>query len=286
VPLVVAALAIGWWAIPRIAPRRATTRFDLGGALLLSALLLGLAGLLTIGTRRVPPAGVLAGAVVLLVVGALFVGRELRHPDPLLRPGLFVHRGFGSASVAVATSNLAMYSILLTLPILLSRHNGWSSAEIGLSLAALSAGTALCAPLGGRLADRIGRRWTTVGGLSLLTVGVLPLALLGAALPAAAMLGALGLAGVGLGISSAPMQTAAVESVGAAEAGAASGLFSTSRYLGSIVGSILLAALLGGTGDPAGYAAVFALVFGAALASALVSLGLPDWPDAGVATPA
>jgi DHA2 family methylenomycin A resistance protein-like MFS transporter len=103
-------------------------------------------------------------------------------------------------------------------------------------------------------------------------------------MPAAAMLTALGLSGVGLGVSSAPMQTAAIESVGPGEAGAASGLFSTSRYLGSIVGSILLAALLGGADDPAGYAAVFALVFAAALVSALVSLGLPDRPEAGVAT--
>jgi DHA2 family methylenomycin A resistance protein-like MFS transporter len=99
------------------------------------------------------------------------------------------------------------------------------------------------------------------------------------------MLASLSLSGVGLGLSSAPMQTSAVESVGPDEAGAASGLFSTSRYLGSIVGSILLAVLLGGADDPAGYAAVFALVFFAALASALVSLGLRDWPEPVAATP-
>jgi DHA2 family methylenomycin A resistance protein-like MFS transporter len=277
--MIAAALAIGWWAIPRIPPRPARARFDLLGALLLSALLLGLAGLLAVGMRSMPLTAVLAGAVVLALLAVAFARWEMVHPDPLLRPALLVHRGFGSASAAVATSNLAMYSTLLTLPILLSRHDGWSSAQIGLTLTALSAGTALFAPVGGRLADRIGRRWTTAGGLALLTLGVLPLALAGAALPATSLLAGLGLAGVGLGISSAPMQTSAVESVGPEEAGAASGLFSTSRYLGSIVGSILLAALLGPADDPSGYAAVFALVFAAALISALVSLGLHDWPE-------
>jgi len=55
----------------------------------------------------------------------------------------------------------------------------------------------------------------------------------------------------------------------------ASGVFSTSRYLGSIVGSSMLAGLLGPASDGvAGFGAVFLMAVAAALLSVLVSVGL------------
>jgi MFS family permease len=54
---------------------------------------------------------------------------------------------------------------------------------------------------------------------------------------------ALATMGLGIGIAGAPVQTAAVESVPMGSTGAASGIFSTSRYIGSVVGSSILAGL-------------------------------------------
>ena len=57
--------------------------------------------------------------------------------------------------------------------------------------------------------------------------------------------------------------------------GVASGVFSTSRYLGSIVGSSVLAGMLGQTRDGvAGFGAVFLLALIAAFLSAVASFGL------------
>jgi len=57
----------------------------------------------------------------------------------------------------------------------------------------------------------------------------------------------------------------------------ASGVFSTSRYLGSIVGSSVLAGLLGPAGDGlTGFGVIFLMAVSAALLSALVSVGLQD----------
>jgi len=87
------------------------------------------------------------------------------------------------------------------------------------------------------------------------------------------LLVALAVAGVGLGISSAGMQAAAVESVEARHAGAASGIFSTSRYIGSIAGTSVLPVLLGaGTSGSGG---VFIMTMIAALLSIVAALGLP-----------
>jgi MFS family permease len=136
-------------------------------------------------------------------------------------------------------------------------------------------------PMGGRLADRLGRRWPTVVGLSFLGLGLLPLAWSGGAVGTYPLLAGLALAGAGLGFSSAGLQTAAVESVPVNESGVASGVFSTSRYLGSIVGSSLLAGMLGTSEDGvAGFGLVFGMAVVTALLSSVVALGLHDRPPA------
>ena len=58
-------------------------------------------------------------------------------------------------------------------------------------LAAMSIGMVVCSPLGGRLADRLGRRTPTVAGLSLLTLGLAPLALRGGGITTPALLAGL-----------------------------------------------------------------------------------------------
>jgi EmrB/QacA subfamily drug resistance transporter len=272
--LVLPALVIGWGAIPAGAGRGARHPFDLAGGILLSVVLVGSAGLLTHGPRSHP---VLAPAlgVGLVVLATIFLGREVRHPDPVLQPRFFLRRAFTAATAAIAFSNLAMYTTLLAIPILLFRSAGWGSEEVGLVLAAMSGGMVVFSPIGGRLADRLGRRWPTVVGLSLLTLGLLPLALTGGGITTLALLGGLGLAGVGLGLSAPALQTAAIEAVDPQESGVASGVFSTSRYLGSIVGSSVLAGMLGPARDGlGGFVAVFAMAVVAALLSTLASFGL------------
>jgi EmrB/QacA subfamily drug resistance transporter len=271
--LVVPALLIGWRAIPRSTRRSGAQPFDLAGAAMLSALLVALAGLLTVG--RHAPHLAWAGGGALALATVLFVRFEVRQPDPALQPRLFRRPVFAAANASVALSNLAMYITLLVLPLALGREAGWSSAHVGLALALMSAGSVVLAPVGGRLADRRGRRLPTVAGMALLALGLLPLAL-GGTDAAPPLLVGLALAGAGLGLGSAGLQTSAVESVGAEEAGVAAGVFSTSRYLGSIVASSLLAGMMAPAGP--GVLAVFALALAAAVGAALAALALPARP--------
>jgi DHA2 family methylenomycin A resistance protein-like MFS transporter len=111
-----------------------------------------------------------------------------------------------------------------------------------------------------------------VAGLALFTGSLAPLVLAGGALDLPPLVASLGLAGAGLGLSSAGLQTAALEAVGPDEAGMASGLFSTGRYLGSIVGSAAMAGLLAAG---AGFAATFLMVVAAALLSTVAGALLP-----------
>jgi DHA2 family methylenomycin A resistance protein-like MFS transporter len=191
---------------------------------------------------------------------------ERRHPAPVLDMSVLRVRAVAAAGVAIGASNLAMYLVLLAVPLLVS--GGPSRA--GVILAPMLFGAALCAPFGGRLADRFGRRAPAVLGNALLAVAMLGLTgvdLAAQPLPTALLLG---LAGIGLGLSTAAMQTAGAEALPAAQAGVAAGLSSSARYLGSILGTSLLALLVrGGTGH-----AVFAVAAAAATVSLVAALGM------------
>lgn len=187
--------------------------------------------------------------------------------------GLLRNRGFSAATAGIALSNLAMYTTLLAVPIVLIDDRAWSVAAAGLGLTVLSAPSAVLSPVGGRLADRYGRRHPAVLGLSISTVALLPLAL-GVESPAS-LLACLGFAGVGFGLAFVALQTAAIESAPVQSAGAAAGLFSTSRYVGGIVGSLVLGlALESAPGEVTGFQVVAAVIVVSSLLSVVAALGL------------
>lgn len=210
------------------------------------------------------------------IASALVLGFFAIPPTPHAKPseqakgsGLRGHvldlRTFVAANAAVALSNLAMYVTLLAVPILLTRKLHWSPSQVGFTLAALSVMSLVGAPVGGRWADTMGRRMPIILGLSALTIGCILVGIAQARLLLVLIAGLM-LMGAGLGIAGAGMQTAAVEAVAKGMAGTAAGLFSTSRYGGSILGSSVWAILIGVQSDQ------FHVVFGMVLVAALLSL--------------
>lgn len=222
-----------------------------------------------------------------IVIAALLLGwaaipdvksQQSKSPfDWLEIPSLFRNRTFASANGAIMFSNLAMYVMLLAIPILMSTQSSSSIVQTGLLLAAMSVTIAVFSPVGGRLSDRMGRRIPSVTGIALLTLGVLPLALLSDVIKLPVLLVSLGLTGIGLGLSAASLQTSALESVELQQAGLATGIFITSRYLGNIVGSNILAQILGSAPiEMASFRILFMVVTVAACIALLMSWGIRD----------
>ncbi|HEX2103719.1 MAG TPA: MFS transporter [Solirubrobacteraceae bacterium] len=276
-PIVAVAFAMGLRSLPAAAraDHAAGPRFDRAGAVLLCATLGAGAWALNGAGLSGGAAGALAAAAAVLLV--VLVRVELRRDDPVLQPRLFVRGAFGPAAAGVALSNLAMYVTLLALPVLLARRAGFDDgAGAGLALAAMSLASLVVTPLGGRLADRTGPRLPAVAGLGTQAVALVPLALWPATLGGGAIAACLALAGAGLGLASSSLQVAAMAAVEEASAGVAAGVYSTSRYAGSIAGTALLAGPLApaahGTG---GFAALFAVLVAAAGASAAAAALLP-----------
>ncbi len=279
--LVVPALVLAL-RLPRDRPAPAGGSFDLQGAILLATTLVPLALALTVW--RLPSVPIaLAPALGLLTVlaGLLLLRHVRRFPRPVLNLSLFRERGFTPATATVLLSNLTMYTVLLSLPLFLNERGHWSSSEVGLLLAGLSIQTIIFSPLGGWLSDRSGRRVPAVAGTAVLAIGVLPFLAIGDSWTWMLYLAPLVLIGIGLGLSSASVQTTAVEVVPSNAVGQAAGLFSTMRYLGSIIGSSGMAAVLAGPNPPVGsFRLLYAALFLSACAAIIAASRLPRWSSA------
>jgi MFS family permease len=274
--LVVPALVIGRRCLPAVpaaaGPGPARPPFDVAGTCAWLVLLLGTAGALNVSVRSGRPALLLVVTPLIGAFGVWFVRRELAHPDPVLQPRFFAHRAFTAVNVGIGCQNLAMYVTLLAVPIILEHQPGGPGP--GLVLGSLTLVSVVVSPMGGRLADRLGRRTPAVIGLSLSSLTSIPLVVATDGIPVGLLVLCLGVSGVGLGLSSAAMQTTSLESVPPEDAGVASGVYSTSRYLGSILGSSILAA----TADPVGRP-IFVMVLVAAVAAAVSVTRIPGSAD-------
>ena len=271
VPIIGLALPLGLKYLPRTRSRSAESKgFDVAGALLLT---ISLAAIVTVPTLVRTDNEFLAAIAIgfAFVSGIAFVGWELRVPVPVVDLRLFGERAFAAACSSIFLSNLVMYTTLLAIPVLLVRVRGYDDRAAGLTLAALSIFAGLWGPVGGRVTDRHGRWLPAVAGAILLFIGALCLAAVAGGEQLWTLALALGFMGLGLGISGAPVQTAAIEAAPLSRVGSAAGVFSTSRYMGSVVGSTLLALLF--LQEPGrGETAPFTMLFGALSVVALVCI--------------
>jgi EmrB/QacA subfamily drug resistance transporter len=258
--LLAPALILGW-RLPKDASASQPRRFDLLGAALLT---LGLVSLvLSMTIWRLPNAPLLLAPVFgCIAAGTLLalVRHSGRSSNPVLNLALLRARGFTPAVATVLLSNLTMYTLLLSLPLFLTAWSLWNSARVGLLLAGLSLPMIVFSPLGGRLSDNLGRRAPAVLGTSLITAGTLPFLLVYPSWTWLLYLVPLVCIGAGLGLSMAPVQTTAIETAPYSQTGQASGLFSTMRYLGSILGSSIMAAVLSGATPPVTHFRILYLV--------------------------
>lgn len=241
VPVVALALVLGWLSLPRRQMVRGERPpFDLAGSALFAASLGALILIPTLVKAGQPLLALVAGAAG-LALGFAFVRWELGFAAPVVDMRLFARPHFAAACASIGLSNLVMYTTLLAMPLYLEDVRGYGVQVAGFTLVALSAFAALWGPIGGRWTDRRGRWLPAVAGAAVLLIGALLLTA-GVTRPELTLVViALAAMGLGLGVAGAPVQTAAVESVPHARTGSAAGIFSTSRYLGSVIGSTILA---------------------------------------------
>jgi EmrB/QacA subfamily drug resistance transporter len=189
------------------------------------------------------PMIIAAGVVVL----AIFMWQQYkqREQEPLVPFAIFRDRNYSLMNVVVAAISFGMLGLFLPLVIYLQSVLGLTALQAGLTLAPMSVISMFVAPVAGRLSDRFGGKWILFTGLSLWTVGLS--IVLASAHPDSSrwhLLPGLLVAGFGLGMTFAPLQTIAMLNVAPRLAGAASGMITTTRQLGAVIGSAAVGALL------------------------------------------
>jgi EmrB/QacA subfamily drug resistance transporter len=189
------------------------------------------------------PMIIIAGVLVL----GLFVWQQYvqRNEEPLVPFAIFKDRNFSLMNIVVAAISFGMLGLFLPIVIFLQSVLGLSALQAGLALAPMSLISMFVAPVAGRLADKFGGKYILFTGLSLWTIGLS--IVLASSHPDSTrlhLLPGLLVAGFGLGMTFAPLQTIAMHNIAPQVAGAASGMITTTRQLGAVIGSAAVGALL------------------------------------------
>lgn len=238
--LAAAALALALASLARLpAAGRPTRRprFDLPGAVLLAAVLLGLLLLIErggAGTLDLSLLGMLAAAT--LAAFAAFLAVELRTPEPVVELRLFTRRGFAAGLAASFLNFIAMAAHMFLLPFVLQDHLGYTATAAGALMITAPIVILLTAPLAGALTDRTGPRLPATTGLVLLTAAVALMATFTPTTPLPWIITVLAGYGLGAALFQSPNLTGVLAAAPPGHAGVANGTLATLGRLGQIAG--------------------------------------------------
>jgi EmrB/QacA subfamily drug resistance transporter len=208
------------------------------------------------GWGRFEAWGPIAGGLLVLAVWVLV---ELRQQAPMLDVRLFRSRSFSGIMLGALLLNGAAFTELIYMSLWLQSIGGLSPLQAGcvfIPLSALSFGVAAAA---GRVLQTRPPRFVLGGGLLLIGIGALLMALVQADSTWRVLVAGLAVLGAGVGMANPTLASAALAAVPRERSGMASGAVNTARQLGFALG-----------------VAVLGSVFTARAASVLAGSGVPD----------
>jgi EmrB/QacA subfamily drug resistance transporter len=246
IPVGLAAIALTTRFVPESrAPR--PRRPDPAG----QALIIVMLGSLTYAIIEGPARGWHAPVIVaLFAVSAAalggFVAYEARRAEPVLDPRFFRSAPLAGAVLTAISATAAVGGFLFLATLYLQDVRGMSAVRAGLHLLPMATMVALGALVSSRVLARRGARLPMVAaGVALAAGGVL-LSRLTASSGLAPLAVAFVVFGIGGGLINAPITYTAVSGMPVSQAGVASGIASTSRQIGQVLGIAVTGSILAG----------------------------------------
>ncbi len=226
-----------------------TSRFDPLGAILIAVGMAGLTSGLSFGQElgwTSPLILTLLLVGILALVALPFVEQRVRNPVIVL--ALLRNRVFDSSILSLLLSFLALFAVSFMMPFYLEQLRGFSTIQSGLLLTPVPITLAIIAPFSGSLADRIGSRWLTAGGLTIACIGLVLISQLNEHSSLVDIVWRMTFTSIGQGLFQAPNNSALLGSAPRNLQGSASGFLATSRTIGQSLSVAIAGAIFAGLG--------------------------------------
>ncbi len=255
------------------------------GAVLLSgwlvALLLAVSEASTWGWGSPKTIGLIAVAIVILVLWVLAEGRS---DHPLVDMKMMRFGGVWTTNLAALLLGFGMYSAFILIPqfVQTAKSTGYgfgaSVSQAGLFLVPTTIMLLITSPLGGRLSNVVGSKVPLVLGSIITTIAFVVLALADARWE---IYVASTLLGIGIGFAFASMANLIVEAVPPDQTGVATGMNTIVRTIGGAIGAEVAASILAAntlaSGEPTkqGYTITFSICAAVVAVGIVASLAVP-----------
>jgi DHA2 family methylenomycin A resistance protein-like MFS transporter len=187
---------------------------------------------------------ILAGAGLCLLAAAAFVLRERLARAPVLPLWLLRSRQLSGAAIIGLLFNFAFYGMIFTASLYFQHVRDLTALRTGIALLPAVAVTMFASVLSGRLARHTGNRPLVITGMLLGAAGLAAWAAAGPNPGYALLVAPMVAAGFGTSFALTGATTAVMSAAPDSYSGTASGLFNTTRQVGSAVGVALGGSLL------------------------------------------
>ncbi|MZD05216.1 DHA2 family efflux MFS transporter permease subunit [Streptomyces sp. SID5785] len=231
-------------------------------------------GLIEGGARGWTSPVILGGFAAGVVLLGAFLAVEARRPAPMLPLRLFRQRLFTVSNTAMVVVGFALMGSTFFFSQYFVSVQGSSVLGAGLQTLPTSLAMVVVSPYAGRLAARYGYRVVVTAGLALAGLGLLALGAVHADTGYGNVWWRLAVVGIGFALTMSPLTGAAIQAVSPQEGGLASGISSTTRQIGAVLGVAVLGAVVrtrqsGGASFETGLTSAFTTAGAVTLAAAL-----------------
>ncbi|HEX6345085.1 DHA2 family efflux MFS transporter permease subunit [Umezawaea sp.] len=186
---------------------------------------------------------IISAGVVLLI--GFVVWQAVNKKEPLLPLRIFANRNFSLGNAANVVIGFGVTGLFLPLIIYIQSVLGLSAVESGLLTAPMSLLSGTFSAISGKLSDRPWARFLPATGFALLALGIALLSWrLEPGIASWELIPELLVCGAGLGLVFSPLANISTRGVDRKLMGAGSGIFNTSRQIGSVLGSAAVGVLL------------------------------------------
>jgi EmrB/QacA subfamily drug resistance transporter len=246
IPVGLAAIALTARFVPESRAPRPRRPDPIGQALIIVML-----GSVTYAIIEGPALGwhapvIMALFAVAAVALAVFVAYEARRTEPVLDPRFFRSVPFAGSVLTAISATAAVGGFLFLATLYLQEVRGMSALLAGLHMLPMAAMMALGAVVSSRILARRGARLPMLAaGVGLAAGGVL-LSRLTASSGLLPLVVAFTVFGIGGGVVNAPITYTTVSGMPVSQAGVASGIASTSRQIGQVLGIAVTGSILAG----------------------------------------